>query len=89
MGWFRKEDKTKTDSSPKVKDEGSILEFQDVLDKSLTEENKGSKKDKKEPSRTRAMVKLLLDHGYSIDEINALVKAGHRYKVESGEIIEK
>jgi predicted Ser/Thr protein kinase len=86
MGWFRKEEKK--DASPQVKEESSILEFQDVLDKSLTEETK-SKKDKKENSRTKSMVKLLLDHGYSIDEINALVKAGRRYRVESGEIIEK
>jgi hypothetical protein len=85
MGWFSK-DKGKKAGQP---EEGSLMDFQNVLEKSLTEEKKGSSKEKKQNARAKSMVKLLLDYNYSLDEINELIKSGRSYELKNGEVLEK
>ena len=84
MGWFSKNKEKKV-----THEEGSITEFQDVLEKSLTEEKKGSSKEKKQNARAKSMVKLLLEYNYSIEEINEFVKAGRQYELKNREVVEK
>jgi hypothetical protein len=85
MGWFSK-DKGKKEKQP---EEGSLMDFQNVLEKSLTEEKKGSSKEKKQNARAKSMVKLLLDYNYSLEEINELIKSGRSYELKNGEVLEK
>jgi hypothetical protein len=87
MGWFSKskDKKAKTDAH----EEGSIMDFQNVLEKSLTEEKKGSSKEKKQNARARSMVKLLLEYKYTLQEINDFIKAGRQYEVKNREVVEK
>ncbi len=84
MGWFSKSKEKKV-----THEEGSITEFQDVLEKSLTEEKKGSSKEKKQNARAKSMVKLLLEYKYSLEEINEFVKAGRQYELKNREVVEK
>ena len=87
MGWFSKskEKKVKTDTV----EEGSITDFQNVLEKSLIEEKKDSSKEKKQNARARSMVKLLLEYKYSLQEINDFIKSGRQYELKNREVVEK
>jgi hypothetical protein len=91
MGWFSKDKEKKSAAQTQQipNEESAMIEFQDVLEKSLTEEKKGSGADKKSNQRVKEMVKILLKHKYSIDEINDFIKAGHRYELKKGEVVEK
>jgi hypothetical protein len=91
MGWFSKDKEKKpvAETPAVVKEEGSMMEFQDVLEKSLTEDRPDTDPDKRQSVRAKAMVKMLLDHNYSIDEINDFIKSGRRYELKKGEVIEK
>ena len=82
--WFKKENET-----PSPNDSESLSEFQDELDKSIREEQTQVIMNKKRESRFKAMVRLLLDGGYTIDEINTLLKSKKTYGLVEGEIIEK
>ena len=75
QSWFGK---NKKESDGPVKEEvnsNSLSEFQDVLEKSLTEEKTQVMANKKQHNKQLAMVKLLLDHGYSIEDVNTFVQA--------------
>jgi len=85
MGWFSKNKGKKENPH----EEGSLMEFQNVLEKSLTEEKKGSSKEKKQNARAKSMVKLLIDYNYTLDEINELIKSGRLYSLKNGEVVEK
>ena len=89
QSWFGK---NKKESKGSVKEEinsNSLSEFQDVLEKSLTEEKTQVMANKKQHNKQLAMVKLLLDHGYSIEDVNALVQAKKSYLVKEGRVLEK
>ena len=68
--------------------EESFDDFQSALDKNLKEEKTMVIQKKKQQSKSKAMVRLLLDNGYDIEEINMFIRAGKTFKLNEGEIIE-
>ena len=89
QGWFGKNKKENADSLNEEMDSNSLSDFQDVLEKSLTEEKTQILADKKQHNKLVAMVKTLLDNGYSIEDVNALVQAKKLYRLKEGKVIEK
>lgn len=89
QSWFGKNKKENEESLQEEKNSNSLSDFQDVLEKSLTEEKTQILADKKQHNKQVAMVKLLLDHGYSIEEVNALIQGKNSYVVKEGKILEK
>ena len=89
QGWFGKNKKESEESLKEETNSNSLSEFQDVLEKSLTEEKTQILADRKQQNKLLAMVKLLLEHGYSIEDVNSLVQAKKSYTVKEGKILEK
>ena len=89
QGWFSKNKKESDGSLKEEVNSNSLSEFQDVLEKSLTEEKTQVLADKKQHNKLIAMVKLLLDHGYSINDVNELAQTKKSYIVKNGKILEK
>jgi regulator of sirC expression with transglutaminase-like and TPR domain len=89
QGWFGKNKKENEEPLKEEMSSNSLSEFQDVLEKSLTEEKTQVLADRKQHNKLVAMVKLLLDHGYSIEDVNALVQTKKSYTVKEGKILEK
>ena len=85
--WFSKDKKQENEGGTK-KDTGSISEFKDVLDQSIKEERTQVLITKKQESRNKAMVRNLLNGGYSIEEINSFLTSGKSFELKDGEIIE-
>jgi hypothetical protein len=88
-GWFGKEKKPREKPTKKGKNADSLEEFKDVLEKSLTEEKTGVIEGRKQHSKSKAMVKVLLNKGFTIEEINGLIHSRKTFLLKDGEIIEK
>jgi hypothetical protein len=87
MKWFGKSDKTDKEEAGNPADE-SLENFEEVLDRSIREEKTQVIMSRKQESRAKAMVRCLLDSGYSLSEINTLLKSQKNYQLEDGEIKE-
>lgn len=87
MKWFGKSDKEKKEPEKKSSDE-SLDNFEEVLERSIREEKTQVIMSRKQESRAKAMVRCLLDSGYSLNEINTLLKSHKNYQLENGEIKE-
>ena len=87
MKLFGKDKKTEPAKEAKPELNSDSLEgFEEALESTLREENTQIIAAKTEQSRAKAMVRTLLDAGYSIDEINTLVKAGKTFSLKAGQI---
>ncbi len=75
---------------PKKEPENSFVEglegFEQQLDNTLREERTQVIADKKEESKAKAMVRTLLDAGYSIIEINEFISSDKAYGLKDGQI---
>ena len=89
QAWFGKGKKDGEESRDEQAGSDSLSDFQDALEKSLTEEKTQVLADKKQHNKVIAMVKLLLDNGYTMDDVNALIHAKKSYALKDGQIIEK
>jgi hypothetical protein len=88
QAWFGK-DKKEEESLSETTSSDSLSDFQDALERSLTEEKTQIVADKKQHNKVIAMVKLLLDNGYTMDDVNALIHVKKSYQLKDGQIIEK
>ena len=87
MKWFGKSEKA--DKEPVENTSGDSLDdFEEVLEKSIREEKTQVIMNRKQESRAKAMVRCLLDSGYSLQEINTLLRSRKNYQLENGEIKE-
>lgn len=87
MKFFGKDKKTEPAKEVKPETNSDSLEgFEQALESTLREENTQIIAAKTEQSRAKAMVRTLLDAGYSIEEINTLVKAGKTFSLKAGQI---
>jgi len=84
MKWFGKENKKE-----KQVETDSVDEFKDFLDKSIREEKTQVVQNKRQDNRLKSMARLLLENGFSIEEINSLCKSKKMYHVRNGELEEK
>ena len=86
MKFFGKDKKTDPVKEGQSEISSDSLEgFEEALETTLREENTQIIAAKTEQSRAKAMVRTLLDAGYSIDEINTLVKAGKTFSLKAGQ----
>ena len=60
--------------------------FEEQLDNTLREEHTQVIADKREESKSKAMVRTLLDAGYSIIEINGFLSSKKTYGLNNGQI---
>jgi hypothetical protein len=88
QAWFGK-GKKEEESLSEAGSSDSLSDFQDALEKSLTEEKTQIVANKKQHNKVIAMVKLLLDNGYTMDDVNALIHAKKSYTLKDGHIIEE
>lgn len=87
MKWFGKSEKE--EKKPiKTTDDDSLDNFEEVLERSIREEKTQVIMSRKQEARAKAMVRCLLDSGYSLDEINSFLKSHKNYQVDNGEIRE-
>ena len=89
QAWFGKGKNDEEGSLSEGASSDSLSDFQDALEKSLTEEKTQILADKRQHNKVIAMVKLLLDNGYTMDDVNALIHAKKSYTLKHGHIIEK
>jgi hypothetical protein len=84
MNWFGK-------SKKEQKSEGtdSVDGFKDFLDKSIREEKTEVVQNKRQDSRIKAMARVLVDNGYTVDEINSLCRSKRVFHLVDGHIEEK
>jgi len=87
MKWFGKSEKEENESVDKSSDE-SLDNFEEVLERSIREEKTQVIMSRKLESKAKAMVRCLLDSGYSLEDINTFLKSHKNYLVENGEIKE-
>jgi len=88
MKWFGKTEKPESESSSD-KSSDSLEDFDKYLDESLREEKTQVIMAKKQESKAKAMVRTLLDAGYSIEEINIFLSSNKKYVVKEGNAIEE
>ena len=88
MKWFGKTEKPESESSSE-KSSDSLEDFDKFLDESLREEKTQVIMSKKQESKAKAMVRTLLDAGYTIDEINTFLSSNKSYIVKDGNAIEE
>ena len=72
----------------KTKDSEFLSEFQKTLEKSIREEKTQVLMTKKLQSKLKDMVKVLLNNGYSIDEVNMFVNTDKKYSLKDGDIVD-
>ena len=71
------------------KDDSEFLdEFQKTLEKSIREEKTHILMTKKLQSKLKDMAKVLLNNGYSIDEVNMFINSNKKYILKDGDIID-
>jgi len=87
MKWFGKSEKEEKEPV-KATEKDSLDNFEEVLERSIREEKTQVIMSRKQESRAKAMVRCLLDSGYSLEEINSFLKSHKNYEVENGEIKE-
>jgi hypothetical protein len=63
-----------------------LTEFHDTLENSIREEKTQVLMTKKLQSKLKAMVKVLLDHGFSLDEVNMFINSNKKYMIKDGQI---
>ena len=61
--------------------------FELELENTLKEEHTQVIASKKEESKSKAMVRTLLDADYSIDDVNAFIKSKKSFGLDKGQII--
>ena len=86
MGIFSKQKKEETDKDPEKSVTGGLEGFEEQLDNTLREEHTQVIADKREESKSKAMVRTLLDAGYSIVEINEFLSSQKTYGLDNGQI---
>jgi tRNA-dihydrouridine synthase len=84
MKWFAKDSKKN-----KMEDADSVDEFKDFLDKSIREENTQVVQNKRQDNRMKSMARLLMENGFSVEEINSFCKSKKIYHVLDGELQER
>jgi len=84
MKWFGKESKNQ-----KQGETDSVDEFKDFLNKSIREEKTQVVQNKRQDNRLKSMARLLLDNGYSVEEINTLCKSKKSFQVLKGDLKER
>ena len=63
-----------------------LNEFHNTIEKSIREEKTQVLMTKKLQSKLKDMVKVLLDHGYSLDDINMFIQSNKKYMIKDGQI---
>ena len=86
MKLFGKQKKEEADKEPQNSNFDGLEGFEEQLDNTLKEERTQVIADKKEESRSKAMVRTLLDAGYSIIEINELISSQKTFGLKDGQI---
>jgi hypothetical protein len=84
MKWFGKEDKKENQGA-----DDSVEDFKEFLDKSIREENTEVVQNKRQDNRFKSMAQLLMENGFSTEEINAFCKSKKTYHVRDGELGER
>ncbi len=87
MKWFSKSEKEENEPAKNSEDE-SLDNFEEVIERSIREEKTQVIMSRKLESKAKAMVRCLLDSGYSLEEINTFLKSHKNYLLENGEIKE-
>ena len=81
--FFQKKEKESKDNNAEF-----LSEFQTTLEKKIREEKTQVLMTKKLQSKLKEMVKILLNNGFSIDEINLFVNSNKKFIIKDGEIID-
>ena len=87
MKWFGKTEKPDESPDSNMPDE-NLDNFEEIVERSIREEKTQVIMSRKQESRAKAMVRCLLDSGYSLEEINTLLRSRKNYQLENGEIKE-
>jgi hypothetical protein len=74
------------DKDPGKSETAGLEGFEEQLDNTLREEHTQVIADKREESKSKAMVRTLLDAGYSIIEINEFLSSSKTYGLDNGQI---
>ena len=85
MKLFGKQKKDEIENTPDSSSD-SLEGFEEALENTLKEEHTQIIASKKEESRSKAMVRTLLDAGYSIIEINELISSKKTFGLRDGQI---
>ena len=87
MKLFGKSKKNEAEENLNQESSNDTLEgFEESLDNTLREEKTQIIAAKTEESRAKAMVRTLLDAGYSINEVNSFIGAGKSFDLKGGQI---
>jgi hypothetical protein len=86
MGIFSKQKKEEAEKDPGKPDTLGLEGFEEQLDNTLREEHTQVIADKRDESKSKAMVRTLLDAGYSIIEINEFLSSNKTYGLNNGQI---
>ena len=78
----------KSNDKSKNEDSEFLNEFQKTLDKSIREEKTQFLMTKKLQSKLKEMAKILLNNGYSIDDINMFINSNKKYVLKDGNIMD-
>jgi len=87
MKWFGKSGKDEKEPVKNGPDE-NLESFEEALERTIREEKTQVIQSRKQASKAKAMVRCLLDSGYTVDEINTFLKSQKNYQLENGEIKE-
>jgi hypothetical protein len=85
FGKQKKED-TEKEQDQTLPEEGGLDGFEQQLESTLREEHTQVIAEKREESKSKAMVRTLLDAGYSIIEINEFLDSNKNYGLKDGQI---
>ena len=86
MKFFGKQKKDEPNNNPEKAIDDGLAGFEEQLENTLREERTQVITDKKEESKSKAMVRTLLDAGYSIIEINELISTKKTFGLKDGQI---
>ena len=86
MKLFGKQKKDESENISKNVADNGLEGFEQELENTLKEEHTQVIATKKEESKSKAMVRTLLDADYSIDEVNAFIKSQKSFGLDKGQI---
>lgn len=87
MKLFGKQKKEESENNSRNVGDDGLEGFELELENTLKEEHTHVIAIKKEESKSKAMVRTLLDAGYSIDEVNTFIKSKKSFGLDKGQII--
>jgi hypothetical protein len=87
MKFFGKQKKDESENITENVSDVGLEGFEQELENTLKEEHTQVIATKKEESKSKAMVRTLLDAGYSIEEVNTFIKSKKSFGLDKGQII--